>query len=104
MAGAIAGAGPVTKNGSRTLVLQWPSTFTGATRIDAGSLRIEHPNALGNAAAGTTVEPGARLVGQAPFSSGNEPITLNGGTIAVLGGPPLPTGDGCATPRLRTWP
>jgi autotransporter-associated beta strand protein len=45
----------LTKSGSGTQVLSGSSTYTGETRVEAGALNIRSDDALGDAAAGTTV-------------------------------------------------
>ncbi|QIF03201.1 autotransporter-associated beta strand repeat-containing protein [Roseimicrobium sp. ORNL1] len=54
-------ANGITKAGAGILVLGGNSTYTGLTSVNAGILRITHGNALGSAAAGTTVAAGNRL-------------------------------------------
>jgi autotransporter-associated beta strand protein len=59
-AGTLAGAGNLTKSGTGTLTLSSASTRTGGTQIDAGTLRLGAPSALGNV---------------------SQTVTLNGGTL-----------------------
>lgn len=51
--------GGLTKEGSGRWTLPVASSYTGATLIAAGNLRITHANALGTTATGTTVVGGA---------------------------------------------
>lgn len=51
-------ANGITKAGVGILILGGNSTYTGLTSVNAGFLRITHGNALGSAAAGTTVAAG----------------------------------------------
>ena len=64
-----AGTLTVTKNGSGTLTLGGNNTYSGATTISAGTLKLANTNALGSTAGATTV-------------SANATLDLNGQTIA----------------------
>jgi autotransporter-associated beta strand protein len=69
----------VVKQGSGTLTLSGANTYSGTTAVETGTLAVAHNNALGSAAAGTTVAVGATLRLQgAPNLSVAEPLTLNG--------------------------
>ena len=56
--GIIAGAGPLTKAGTGTLLLSGVNTYTGATAVSAGTLRIGVTNSIG-ASSALTVAGGA---------------------------------------------
>ena len=60
--GMLSGSGSLVKLGSGRLSLGGASSgFDGAIRVDAGSLRASHGDALGSSAASTTVASGAAL-------------------------------------------
>jgi autotransporter-associated beta strand protein len=83
----ISGTGSLDKEGAGTLVLSAANTYTGETTVDGGTLAITNSGALGSSAAGsgTTVNTGATLDLQ-NVTGVAEPITLNGGTLAVSTG------------------
>ena len=83
VAGTIGGAGPITNNAPRTLMLHGANTFTGPLQIDGGTVLIDNNAALGSASVGTTVAAGARLMLR--FVQIMEPLTLSGGVIAATG-------------------
>jgi len=66
------------KTGLGTLVLSAANTYTGATDVQAGVLRITHAQALGSTSAGTTVANYASVEVQGGITV-NEPISLTGG-------------------------
>lgn len=88
IAGAVSGAGAVTKRGTGRIVLTGnDSTFTGALAINDGALQIRGTNALGATSAGTVVADGAALELHGGGSAVNfaiEPLTLSG--TGVSGG------------------
>ncbi len=79
------GTGTLTKTGTGSLRLGGNSpAFGGSVLVSAGQIEVAHANALGTAAAGTTVAPGATVA----FSGGiscNEPLTVDGGGAGGLG-------------------
>jgi autotransporter-associated beta strand protein len=90
-AGSIAGGASIHKTGNGTFTLGTNNTFTGGVAVDAGTLRVGHPNALGATSGGTLVAPGAMLDLNGT-ALGPEPLTLEGmlannaGTAASSGG------------------
>ncbi|OQB80125.1 MAG: tRNA nuclease WapA precursor [Planctomycetes bacterium ADurb.Bin126] len=72
------GNGALTKIGSGVLTLSGSNTYSGVTTVSAGTLGIQHANALGDTASGTTVSDGAALEIQGGITTAAEPLTING--------------------------
>ena len=68
----------LTKTGTGTETLSGNNSYTLATTVSQGILNIQHTNALGTTAAGTTVGSGATLQLQGGVSFAAEALTLNG--------------------------
>jgi autotransporter-associated beta strand protein len=66
----------LTKTGTGDLVLSAPNTYGGVTDIQAGTLTVNHPQALGSPSAQTIVRSGAAL--QLKSDLEGEPVQLNG--------------------------
>jgi autotransporter-associated beta strand protein len=79
------GSVALTKNGTGTLTLAGNNTYTGATTISVGAINIQHANALGTTAAGTTVASGAALQLQGGISVWAEALTLSGNGVSSDG-------------------
>ena len=78
-------AGGVTKDGAGRWTLSGPGTYSGATTISAGALRIADGAALGTTGAGTTVYGGGalELVGGIVVA---EPLTISGDGNSIQSG------------------
>lgn len=87
LTGAVSGSGNITKSGTGFLGLGANnSSFSGTMTVSAGTLQIEHANALGTTGAGTTVASGASFL--ACFTANTtiaEPITVSGNGTGTLG-------------------
>jgi autotransporter-associated beta strand protein len=85
LSGVISGTGALTHNttggNTTTLTLTGNNTYTGATTVSAGILNIQHANALGGSANGTTVASGAVLQLQGGITIASEALTLNGSGV-----------------------
>ena len=82
-AGTISGSGGrLTKTGSGAWTLSGSNTYTGPTSVNQGTVIAASNNALGTAAAGTTVADGATLAlsGGINYSTA-EPLTISGAGV-----------------------
>ncbi len=61
LSGVISGSGTLVKNGQAILQLDGNNTYTGDTSLVAGTLILNHANALGSTAGGTTVAAGTSV-------------------------------------------
>lgn len=78
-------SGTLTKDGAGTATLTASNTYTGATTISDGALRISNASALGSTASGTTVQSGAALELVGGISVGAEALSLAGSGINTNG-------------------
>lgn len=76
----LAGSAGLTKSTSGTVTLNSANTYSGTTTVSQGTLEIQHANALGSTAAGTSVASGAtlKLSPSSGTSFAAEALTLNG--------------------------
>lgn len=85
ISGVVSGSGALNSSISN-LILSAANTYTGATNITAGTLRITHKDALGTAAGGTTIADGAMLKIATGITTSDvtiaEPLTLNGAGLS----------------------
>ncbi len=82
----ITGATGITKNGTGTLNLQSPNTFTGPIALNAGAINVSNGTALGTPSflAGVTVANGAALQLSGGISTvGGIPATINGAGLTA---------------------
>lgn len=80
--GANGGTLALNKVATGALVLDKANTYSGVTNIVVGSVNIQHANALGSTAAGTTVANAGRLHLQGGITTTAEALTLTPGTAA----------------------
>lgn len=81
----ISGASTLTKSGAGTVILAGNNAFTNTTTISAGTLNIQHANALGTTAGSTSVTSGATLAIQGGITTAAEGLTLNGNGVGSGG-------------------
>ena len=80
----IASTSNLIKQGTGTLTLGRPNTYTGATTVSTGTLTASNAGALGTTAGGTTVASGATLNING-VAIGAEAVTLNGTGVGAAG-------------------
>lgn len=87
LAGAISGSGALIKNNGSALTITGTNTYGGPTTNNGGALYISGPAALGDAAAGTTINGG--FLGFSPGSTFtlDEPLVFSGGSLLAYGTP-----------------
>lgn len=89
--GTLSGVGRLFKNGTGTLSLSAPNTFTGGTTLNAGTLSLGNSAALGSG--GLTVNGNGALAANAPANApiaiGNSVTLNNSAPLGVSGTSPL---------------
>jgi len=78
VSGPISGVFALFKEGSGRWTLSGANTYTTATNVSSGGLRVTNPLALGTTAAGTTVASGARLELAGGITVTGEALTVSG--------------------------
>jgi fibronectin-binding autotransporter adhesin len=111
--GLIGGAGALTKTGAGTLVLSANNGYTGATNVNAGTLRVNgtQSTATGvtSVAGGATIGGSGRIGGAVTIADGghlapgNSPGTLNMGALTLNAGSVLDFELGEANVVGGTW-
>lgn len=81
----ISGTGAVTKNGAGVVTLNSNNTYSGATTVSAGTLRLGSANALGATTVGTTVQSGATLDLNGVLVAAGETVTISGAGVGGNG-------------------
>ncbi|MDP9992880.1 outer membrane autotransporter protein [Variovorax boronicumulans] len=102
LSGSISGTGgSVVKVGAGTLVLTGANTYTGATTVAAGTLRVNNTSGSGTGTGAVQVQSGATLAGSGSIAgavtiakggilaAGNSPGTLTLGALTLAGGSTL---------------
>ena len=87
--GTLSGGGGITKNGAGTLIVSGtsPNTFTGASAVNAGTLRLEKSGTT-NAISGSSIavnSGGTLLLGANNQISDTTAVTMAGGTLSING-------------------
>lgn len=75
----------IVKDGAGTMLLSASNTYSGATLIKAGTLRVGSADALGATTSGTTVENNATLSLEGDITFAAEPLVLNGTGVGGQG-------------------
>jgi len=85
--GTIVGGHGFGKELTGTLILNTANTYTGETTVNQGILHIQHSNALGTAAGGTTVLDGSRLEISTPVDgpNANVPVVVAAESLDISG-------------------
>jgi fibronectin-binding autotransporter adhesin len=84
-AGQLSGTANVLKSGAGTVTMQGDNSFTGTMTVSAGSLILQHNNALGAVIGSTTVNSGASLVMDGGITVPTESLSLSGALASGTG-------------------
>lgn len=82
---AVSGSGTLTQNGANIITIASANSYTGATTINSGRLRVTANDALGSGVAGTTVNSGGALLLDSVTYSTAEALTINGTGVSGSG-------------------
>ncbi|MCX6857897.1 MAG: PEP-CTERM sorting domain-containing protein [Verrucomicrobia bacterium] len=75
---AVSGSGTLSQSGANIISISSANSYTGATNINSGTLRVTANDALGTSAAGTTVNSGGTLLLSGANYSTAEALSING--------------------------
>ena len=82
--GLVSGSGGLNKTGSGVLQLYGNNTYSGGTRVSAGTLAINGNNSLGSAGSRLTMDNGTTLrLDAATVDVGQRPMTINGSSVTI---------------------
>lgn len=98
--GAISGAGGFIKLGAGTVTLSGNSSFTSPVNVNAGTLKLGNPNALGDISGETAVAEGASLDIGGQLLPAGEVVTVTGHGVGAAGAV-VNTGTGGAAVGLK---
>jgi autotransporter-associated beta strand protein len=83
--GRISGTANIAKSGTGNVTLSGDNTYTGTMTLSAGTLILQHANALGTALGSTTVNSGTNLILDGGISIASEPLSLSGALTSGTG-------------------
>lgn len=98
--GAISGSGSLTKNGSGTLTLKGAGSYSGGTSINAGTIAVGNPKALGTGDVNVSEAGTLEATGSAKTIQIGGNYSQGGGSQPLLVGPRVPSFGGTLNLRL----